>query len=64
MVVEQRPQAADVSKSSELDLGNPIVHAVLHRLFALENWLVRRVSLPCGVSLIAIAEIEPHGPTA
>jgi len=47
------------SQSSELELGNPFVHAVLHRLFALENGLARRISLPFGVSLIAIAEVDP-----
>ena len=52
------------SQSSELELGNPFVHAVLHRLFAIENALVRRLNLPFGVSLIAIAELDSQSPEA
>jgi SAM-dependent methyltransferase len=51
-------------RASELDLGNPFVHAVLHRALALENRLVRRLYLPFGVSLIAVAEPDPSGPEA
>jgi SAM-dependent methyltransferase len=48
--------------ASELDLGGPFTHAVLRRALALENLLVRRLALPFGLSLIAIAEADAHEP--
>jgi len=47
--------------ASELELGNQFVHALLHAVFRVENWLVRRIDLPMGVSLIAIAERDDSG---
>ncbi len=42
-------------KTSELELGQPWVLWILLRILRLENWLLLRMNLPPGVSLVAVA---------
>lgn len=43
-------------ESTEFDLGGPLTLRLYGGVLRLENWLLRRISLPIGVTLIAVAE--------
>lgn len=43
------------SGADDLGLPHPIVNAALTRVFGIEKWLLRFLSLPFGVSILAVA---------
>lgn len=48
-------------KSTDFELGNPLALRLYGAALRLENRLLRRISLPMGVSLVAVADKGPAG---
>lgn len=54
-VAAARLTGLDSKKSGALSVPNGFINAILTRIFASERWLLGRISLPAGVSLLALA---------
>lgn len=60
-----RPKG-EAEVSSDLHAYPRLVNSLLYRLMLVEAWIVKRIDLPIGVSILAVARkpLEPAGPVA